>query len=253
MFLLTLPFSNTQKRVPIFVSLFFSFGLFLDSSKGKKKHQRNQLRRPFRVMAETPLRLVSTPLEVFSGSNESFAISSHNISTEHPHISTSHQPAIAFGCYTNNALALLSTPFEDQYILELRTFQFESSQQNNASIHRLLFPAPILNTVYFSCNENSNTLTLQVCLLSGVVYRVLLPLELLGSVDEIPPRWISEYQLISLGADLQGNCEQGYLSSFHTSKDGIVSLATCTDGRIIKIVWEQETGQFKNERLSGES
>jgi hypothetical protein len=196
-------------------------------------------------MAGVPLRLVSTPLEVLAGSS---AIS-HNIPTSHPHISTSEQPAIAAGCYTDSALALVSTPFRDRCVLELRCFPLDSSQHCPAA-HQLLFPAPILGTAFVSSGSN-NTLTLQVCTSSGVIYRLVLPLDLLDSVDETPSKWVSEYALTSLGGDPREVHNQKVLTSFHTSQDGIISLAACTDGRVIKIVWEGDSQSAA--RLTGES
>lgn len=200
-------------------------------------------------MARAPLRLVSTPLEVLAGSQQGQSAISHNIPTLRHHISTSKQPAIAAGCYTESALALISTPFADQSILELRCFPLDSSQRCPAA-HQLLFPAPLLDTAFLSSGSN-NTLTLQVCTSSGVVYRILLPLDLLESVDEIPSKWISEYAITSLGGVPRDIHEQKVLSSFHTSQDGTLSLAACTDGRVIKIVWEREAQTAA--KLSGES
>jgi len=195
-----------------------------------------------------PLRLISTPLEVFQGSKEYDTATSHNIPTNYPSISSSSQSAISAECYTTNALAIISTPFTDQCILELRTFNVSSSQRNRAA-HQFLFPAPILDTAFLSASQN-NSLTLQICTSSGVVYRILLPLDLLDSIDEVPSRWISEYRVSSLGSDPQDVFEHGLLTSFHTSQDGILSLAACKDGRVIKVLWEEDDHSV--ESLSGE-
>ena len=198
-------------------------------------------------MAARPLRLISTPLEVFSGPRESEATTSHNIPTRHPHVAAPSQPAIAAGCYTNDALVLISTPFADQCILELRTFSLDSPHANPAA-QQLLFPAPILDSPHL--NAASQSLTLQVCTTSGIVYRILLPLDLLGSVDEIPARWYSEHRIASLGSDPLDILRQGLLTSFHTSRDGLISMAACTDGRVIKVVWEEDGDTLDG--LSGE-
>lgn len=180
------------------------------------------------------------------GSRDGHSVISHNIPTSHPDISTSQQPAIAVGCYTDSSLTLISAPYGDQCILELRTFPLDSSLHCPA-VHQLIFPAPLLSDAFLSSASN-DTLTLQVCTLSGVVFRILLPLELLDSVDEIPSKWISEYSLVSLGTDLRDIHKQGLLTSFHTSQDGNISLASCTDGRIVKIVWE---GEIDSAKLTG--
>jgi hypothetical protein len=200
------------------------------------------------AMVEVPLRLTSAPLEVFAGSQDGRSVISHNISTSHPDLSNSQQPAIAVGCYTDSALALISAPYGDQCLLELRTFPLDSSSQCPA-VHQLIFPAPILGNAFLSSASN-NTLTLQVCTSSGVIFRILLPLELLDTVDEIPAKWISEHALVSLGGDLRDIHKQRLLTSFHTSQDGSISLASCTDGRVIKVVWEGETNAAK---VAGES
>lgn len=194
-----------------------------------------------------PLRLISTPLEVFSGSGEGSTAFSHNIPTDYPDNSSSSQPAISAGCYNDDVLAIISTPFADQCTLCFRTIHLSSSQRNPTA-HQILFPAPILDTVHLSANKN-NSFTLQVCTASGVIYRILLPIDLLESVDEIPERWIREYRVTSTGMNPQDTLDQGLLSSYHVSQDGTLSLAACKDGRVIKVVWEED--MRSTEPLSG--
>ncbi|UZJ52360.1 hypothetical protein CBS101457_001680 [Exobasidium rhododendri] len=185
-----------------------------------------------------PLRLISTSLEAFAGSRQSNSAISHNIPTDYPNVPSSSQPAISAGCFTDEAFAIVSTPFADQYVLELQILPLTSSQ-STLKAHQLLFSSPLLETAFLSSNGD-NSLTLQVCTATGIIYRILLPLDLLESIDEVPARWISEYRLSSLGYDPQDIFEQGLLTRFHASDDGLVALIACKDGRTVKAVWEAD-------------
>jgi hypothetical protein len=210
--------------------------------------------RPEVGMAAMPLRLVSAPLEVFSGSRQSDSAISHNIPTDQANVSSSFQPAIAAGCYTDDNFAVITTPFADQFVLELQLFSLSSSQ-SGAKAHQLLFPSPILDKAYLSASEN-NSLTLQVCTATGIIYRILLPLDLLESIDEVPARWISEHRIASIGNDPQDTLEQGTLTSFHASQNGTHSLVACKDGRVIRVLWAEDarsSGSLSGEFIVGTS
>lgn len=186
-----------------------------------------------------PRRLVSAPLEAL-GRRRDDGIALHAVQSGHPHVQRDAAQAPATSsCYTESALVTATTPFHNAAIVEVRTFLC-TTPRANAAPHHILFPAPLLDGVHLSNSaaSDSGTVLLQACTVTGYAYRIVLPLDSLHSVDDVPQRWIREHRIAAVpSSDVKGMLRDKTLSLSHVSEDGSLMLVACADGRVIKLAW----------------